>query len=81
MALQYAGLSPELAPRLIAALSSLIALPAVYLLGRRLGGRNIGLLAVAILAISVWETEVARFGRMYAPFQAIFVWYLVCFLA
>jgi 4-amino-4-deoxy-L-arabinose transferase-like glycosyltransferase len=79
--LQYAGLSAELAPRLIAALCSLIALPAVYLLGRRAGGRNIGLLAVAILAISVWEAEVARFGRMYAPFQAVFLWYVVCFLS
>jgi len=79
--LQLAGLSAELAPRLVAALSSLLALPAVYLLGRRVGARDIGLLAVAILAISVWETEVARFGRMYAPFQAVFVWYLVCFLA
>lgn len=79
--LQYAGLSAELAPRLIAALCSLIALPAVYLLGRRVRGRHVGLLAVAILAISVWEIEVARFGRMYAPFQAIFVWYLVCFLS
>lgn len=79
--LQYAGLSPELGPRLIAALCSLIALPAVYLLGNRVGGRRIGLLAVAILAISVWEAEVARFGRMYAPFQAVFVWYLVFFLS
>ncbi len=78
--LQLAGLSPELAPRLIAALSSLVALPAVFILGRRLGGRNVGLLAVAILAISIWEVEMARFGRMYAPFQAVFVWYLVCFL-
>ncbi|HEY6454158.1 MAG TPA: glycosyltransferase family 39 protein [Steroidobacteraceae bacterium] len=79
--LQVTGLTPELAPRLIAALASLIELPGVYLLARRLGGRNIGLIAVALLAVSVWEVEVARFGRMYAPFQAIFVWYLVYFLA
>jgi hypothetical protein len=79
--LQFAGASPELAPRLIAALSSLIALPAVFILGRRIGGRSVGLLAVAIMALSVWEVEVARLGRMYAPFQALFVWYLVFFLS
>lgn len=79
--LQLAGLSPELAPRLIAALSSLLALPAAFILGRRIGGKTIGLLAVALLAVSVWEIEIARFGRMYAPFQALFLWYLVFFLA
>lgn len=78
--LQWCGLSAELAPRLLAALSSLIVLPAAYSIGRRLGGRETGLLAVAILALSVWEIEIGRFGRMYAPFQAIFVWYVVFFL-
>ena len=80
-ALELAGASPELAPRLIAAVASLLTLPAVFLIGRRIGGRDVGLLAVAILALSVWEIEIGRFGRMYAPFQALFAWYLVCFLA
>lgn len=78
--LQMAGASAELGPRLIAAVASLLTLPAAYLVGRRVGGRRIGLLAVAILALSVWEVEIARFGRMYAPFQAVFAWYLVFFL-
>jgi hypothetical protein len=78
--LQFAGLSAELAPRLIAAVSSLVTLPAAYLIGRRLGGREVGLLSVAILALSVWEVEIGRFGRMYAPFQALFAWYVVFFL-
>jgi hypothetical protein len=79
-ALQLGGLSPELAPRLIAALCSLAALPAVYLLGKRAHSSAIGLLAVIVLALSVWEVEIARFARMYAPFQALFAWYLVYFL-
>ena len=79
-ALQLPGLSAELAPRLIAAISSLIALPAAFQLGRRLGGRDVGLLAVAVLALSVWEVEIGRFGRMYAPFQALFLWYVVFFV-
>ncbi len=78
--LQWSGLSAELAPRLIAAVSSLIVLPAAYSIGRRLGGRETGLLAVAILGLSVWEIEIGRFGRMYAPFQAVFAWYVVFFL-
>ena len=79
--LQQLGLSAELAPRLIAALCSLMTLPAVYQLGRRIGSQRVGLLAVALLAISVWEVEMARFGRMYAPFQAVFAWYVVFFLS
>jgi len=78
--LQLGGLSPELSIRLIAAASSLIALPAAFILGRRMGGRVIGLLAVTVLALSVWEVEMARFARMYAPFQAVFLWYAVFFV-
>jgi hypothetical protein len=78
--LQIAGLSAELAPRLIAALSSLLALIASFRIARRCGGTNVALLAVTLLALSVWEVEIARFGRMYAPFQAVFLWYVVFFL-
>lgn len=79
-ALQLAGTPPELSARLIAAAASLLALPAIYILGRRTHGPAVGLVAVALVALSVWEVEMARFGRMYAPFQTIFVWYLVFFL-
>lgn len=78
--LRLEGMAPELAPRLIAALCSLLVLPAAYLLGRRVHGRTVGLLAVTVLALSVWEIEMARFGRMYAPFQALSAWYLVFFV-
>ena len=78
--LQLSGLSAELAPRAVAATTSLLALPAVFLLGRRLYGNTTGLLVLALIAISVWEVEIARFGRMYAPFQTVFLWYLVYFV-
>ncbi len=74
------GIPLDVAPRLISAVSSLLALPAVFVLGRRMHSRTFGLVAVAIMALSVWETEIGRFGRMYAPFQAVFLWYLVFFL-
>jgi hypothetical protein len=74
------GFAPELGARWVSALWSLLALPAAYQLGRRLQGRSLGWLLVAILSVSVWEIEMARFARMYAPFQAVFLWYLVFFL-
>jgi hypothetical protein len=79
-ALQLSGASAEFAPRVLCALSSMVALPAVYLLGKRVHGRLLGLLAFTLCALSVWEIEMARFGRMYAPFQALFLWYTVFFL-
>ena len=75
--LQLLGISGEIAPRLISAVSSVLALPAVYILGCHVQGRTLGLIAVTVLALSVWEVEMGRFGRMYAPFQAVFLWYLV----
>lgn len=77
---ELVGLGPELALRFVAALSSLLVLPAAYILGRRAHGRSAGLVIVTILAVSLWEIELARFGRMYMPFQAIFTWYLVFFV-
>jgi hypothetical protein len=74
------GLAPELGARSVSALWSLLALPACYQLGRRLQGRSLGWMLVAIVSVSIWEIEMARFARMYAPFQAVFLWYLVFFL-
>lgn len=74
------GLSAELGGRLVSGFASLLGLPAAYLLGRRLQGRVLGLLLVTVLLVSVWEIEMARFARMYAPFQSIFLWYVVFFL-
>jgi uncharacterized membrane protein YhaH (DUF805 family) len=55
-------------------------LPAAWLIGKRAHGAAVGWLVVIVLSISVWEVEMARFARMYAPFQAVFAWYLVFFL-
>lgn len=79
-AVRLTGLHAELAGRLISAASGLLGLPAAYLLGRRLGDRPLGLALVILLLLSVWEIEMGRFARMYAPFQSVFLWYLVFFL-
>lgn len=74
------GLRLDVAARFIGALSSVAALPAAFILGRRVRGTPLGVVVIAVLALSVWEVEMARFARMYAPFQAVFLWYLVYFL-
>ncbi len=79
-ALRLTGLTPEFAGRLVTAASSLAVLPAAWLIGKRAHGAAVGWLVVIVLSISVWEVEMARFARMYAPFQAVFAWYLVFFL-
>jgi hypothetical protein len=78
--LRLLGCSPEFAGRFVAALASLLVLPAVYLLGKRIQGTTLAWLVAVILCVSVWEIEMARFARMYAPFQAVFAWYLVAYL-
>lgn len=78
--LRWSGLSPEFAGRLVSATSSLAVWPAVYLIARRIRGSAAAWVVVIILAVSVWEIEMARFLRMYAPFQAVFCWYLVFYL-
>jgi hypothetical protein len=79
-ALRMCGASPEFAGRFVAGLSSLAVLPAAYLLGKRIRGSLAGWLTVMILFLSIWEIEMARFGRMYAPFQAVFAWYVVFYI-
>jgi hypothetical protein len=79
-ALRMSGPSPEFAGRFVAGMSSLAVLPAAYLLGKRVQGSLTGWLTVIVLLVSIWEIEMARFGRMYAPFQAVFVCYLVFYL-
>jgi hypothetical protein len=78
--LNLLGVSAETSPRILSAASSLCVLPAAYVLGRRAHSSTVGWLAVTVLALSVWEVEMARFGRMYAPFQMVFLWYVVFFL-
>jgi hypothetical protein len=72
-----AGLGPEFSLRILALLSNLLAIPGIYLLGKRLSGSTVACASVILFSLSLWEIEFSRFGRMYASFQAVFVWYLV----
>lgn len=79
-ALTLVGTQLEFAPRMLAATSSLLALPAAFMVARRAGGPLAGTLALGWLALSLWQVDGAQFGRMYAPFQAVFCWYLWFYL-
>jgi len=66
----------ELYLRIIPAFFNILAILPIYWLGKRLCGAIGGCAAVVFFSLSLWEIEFARFARMYAPFQAIFIWYV-----
>jgi hypothetical protein len=70
------GLKEEFGYRLVTAVFNLSAFPAIYLLGKKISGTMVACAATAIFSLSLWEIEFARFARMYAPFQAVFIWYI-----
>ncbi len=51
----------------------------IYLLGKTLFNRKVGLLASAILAFSVWEIEMSRYARPYTAFQLMYLFSLLYF--
>ncbi|MCP4970188.1 MAG: hypothetical protein GY932_06295 [Arcobacter sp.] len=70
------GVKAEFAGRIFPLLSNLITIPALYLISKKTGNKLIATIVVVIFSLSIWEIEFARFARMYAPFQAIFMWYI-----
>ena len=70
------GVKAEFAGRIFPLLSNLIAIPALYLIAKKVSNQLIATIVIVIFSFSIWEIEFARFARMYAPFQAIFIWYI-----
>ncbi|MFL7792300.1 MAG: glycosyltransferase family 39 protein, partial [Anaerolineae bacterium] len=56
----------EAVVRALSALCSTLTIPVIYLLGRRLADRGVGLLAALILAVSPFHVYFAQEARMYA---------------
>ncbi|MCK4271218.1 glycosyltransferase family 39 protein [bacterium] len=73
------GSNAEFSLRIIPVFSNLLSIPAIYWFGKKLSGVVVACLSVAFFCFSIWEIEFARFARMYAPFQTVFLWYLVFF--
>lgn len=72
----YAGYGLEFATRFWPAVASLLSILAAWKITRLASGRTAACVAVILCSLSLWEIEFARFGRMYAPFQALVLWYL-----
>ena len=70
------GVKAEFAGRIITVIANLVAIPALYLIAKRIGNQHIAAIVVVIFSLSIWEIEFARFARMYTPFQTIFIWYI-----
>lgn len=69
----------EFTLRLFSVLTSVAALPLMYLLARKFLSRGLSLLATAVLALSIWETEYARTVLYFAPLQLVYLTGLYCF--
>jgi hypothetical protein len=74
--LLWLGAELEFATRFWPAVASLISIVAVWRIARLAGGILTAAIAATLVSLSVWEIEFARFGRMYSPFQAVFLWYV-----
>ena len=70
------GLKPEFAGRIIPAICNIVTLIPLYLLSKKISGKILASAIIFIFCFSVWEVEIARFARMYTPFQMIFMFYI-----
>jgi len=64
----------------VTAAAGVLTLPFIYLLGREVGGRKVGLAAMALIGIGYWPNVLGRVGMratFYPPFLAAATYYLV----
>jgi hypothetical protein len=70
----------ELALRLPGALCSLMSVVLIACIGAALESRKVGLLAAAVLSVSLWEVSLARNARMYPVLTAIVLAFLLAWI-
>src|SRR5918993_1395184 len=63
----------EFALRLPAALFGIALIVAAYVFGAALFGRVVGLATAALLALSFWDIDLARYARFYTAFSLLYV--------
>ncbi len=66
--------------KLVTAAAGLVTLPYIYLFGKEIGGRRVGLIATAMAGIAYWPNVISRLGLrfpFYAMFAAPALYYLV----
>jgi len=69
----------EFSLRLPSLFFGVLAIWLMYLFGRRVIDWRIGLSAAAVMAFSVWEIELSRYGRFYTLFQSSYLLSLLLF--
>ncbi len=63
----------EFSLRLPAALFGIALIVVAYVFGAALFGRVVGLVTAAVLAISFWDIDLARYARFYSAFSVFYV--------
>src|SRR3989339_1388398 len=70
------GIKEEFALRIIPLIFNMLAIPAVYLLAKKIGGIALIAAIIFLFCFSILEIEYSRLARYYAPFQMLFLWYV-----
>jgi hypothetical protein len=71
-----AGVKDVLAVRLISVFFNIIAMPIIYLIGKKTAGRFVAVLAVILFSFSIIEIEYSRIARFYTAYQTFFIVYI-----
>lgn len=74
------GGDSEAAARSLSALVGVLTLPVVYLIGARVGGRSLGLVAAGLLAVSPMHVYYAQQARMYTLLTGLAAVSILCLL-
>ena len=69
----------EFSLRLPGVIFNVCSIGMIYTLGRCLFDRKVALLSAFLLAFSIWEIELSRYGRMYTLFQFFVLLSIFCF--
>lgn len=69
------GIKTEFAARIMPVVSNILIFPPLIILAKKISGKTLALIVTILVSFSLWEIEFARFARMYAPFQSLFIWY------
>ena len=69
----------EFSLRFPAVLFGLASILATFFLAKSVFGWRVGALAAAVMAFSVWQIELSRYGRFYTAFQFTYQMALFCF--
>ncbi|OGU32227.1 MAG: hypothetical protein A2057_04755 [Ignavibacteria bacterium GWA2_35_9] len=70
------GIKEVFALRIIPLIFNILAIPAIYLLAKKIGGKALIVSIIFLFCFSIIEIEYSRVARYYAPFQMLFLWYI-----